>query len=131
MRHAQTLVAEADQKGMNASAGSLQALYHQIAEGCTDAQEFAADDWAVDRMQRLDHTKRECLAFLRKFAGYAEREGFRNGRKKAKTGLTEPVQDVANHFRSLPAAWERLARLESRFKTPAAQGGGSAPAPGR
>jgi len=129
-RHGQALVAAATRAGEVDRVGTLQALYHQAAAGYTEAQENEADDWVIERMLRLDHTKRECLMFPRKLVGLSEEKGFRNGRKAPKSDLGAPVQDVGNHFRSQPAAWSRLARLEGRFRpgaapaTPTAAGSG-------
>lgn len=114
-RHAQQLVAEATREGRLSGVGTLQALYHQIAAGFPEALEFAADDWAVDRMLELEDSKRGCLSFLRKFQGRAERDGYRSGRKPPKSDLHASVQDVENHFRSLPSASTRLARLSKRL----------------
>lgn len=127
-RHGQALVAEATRAGKVDRVGTLQALYHQIAAGYTEGQENEADDWVIDRMVRLDHTKRECLMFARKLVGLSEERGFRNGRKTPKSEPAAPVQDVGNHFRSQPAAWARLARLEGRFKPGAAPAAPSLPA---
>lgn len=132
MKHAQALVAEATRAGRLAGVGTLPALYHQIAEGYTVAQENAADDWVLERMLRLGHTKRECLAFIRKFEKLSDQQGFRNGRKEPRTPLGAPVQDVDNHYRSLPAAWERLTRLEGRLNQPRVPAAGDGRrAPGR
>ncbi len=118
-RDAQKLVAEATRDGRAASVGTLQSLYHQIAEGFTKTQEFEADAWIADRMQKLEISKKDTLAFMRKLANFSEENGFRNGGKPPKTPLAAPVQEIDNHFRSQPAAWERLERLEARFKAPA------------
>lgn len=118
LRHGQALVAEATRAGELNGVGTLQALYHQIAVGYTEAQENEADDWVIDQMNKLDHTKRESLGFLRRLVGLSEQNGYRNGRKPPKTATADAVQDVDNYYRSQPAAWKRLSRLEGRFKTP-------------
>lgn len=115
LRHAQARVAEATRQGKVNGVGTLAALYHQVAEGYTEAQENAADDYAVDRMIRLGHSKRETLAFLRRLVGHSEEKGYRNGRRAPKTDVSAPVQDVENHYKSHPAAWKRKERADSRF----------------
>lgn len=131
-KHARTLIDKATRAGKLAGIGTLQALYHQIAAGYTEAQEFEADDWVIDRMLRLDQTKRECLAYLRKLVGLSENQGFRNGRRLPKSDINAPVQDVDNHIRSQPAAWTRLSRLEDWFKAKESRDGApSRPATGR
>jgi hypothetical protein len=123
LKHGQALAAETLRDGRAAQVGSLQAMYHQIAAGYTEAQEFAADDWVIDRMRRLDQTTRECLMFLRKFRRLSEDLKFREGRTPPKSALSASDQDVANHYRSQPAAWKRLSRLETRLNaTPARPG---------
>jgi hypothetical protein len=115
-KHAQSLVDEAARRGRLDGVGTLQALYHQIAAGYTEAQEYEADDWVVARMLGLDHTKLDCLRFLRKLVKYSEDHEFRGGSKPPKAGPGDTVQDVDNHVRSQPAAWKRLARLDERLK---------------
>ncbi len=102
--------------------GTLQALYHQIAAGFPKAEEFAADAWAADQMRALGQSDREILMFLRKFVPKSEEKGFRNGGKTPKSPPSAPVQEIDNHFRSQPAAWERLERLKSRLKVPSSNG---------
>ena len=83
-----------------------------IGVGYPDAQEFAADAWTYQRMTgRIDRTRREALMFLIRLQGHAERTGYRNGREvpEPKSGLTL----VENHYRSHPAAWDRLDRLKA------------------
>jgi hypothetical protein len=123
LKHAAKLVDEAVRQGRLGGVGTLQALYHQIAAGYTEDQEREADDWVIERMIRLDHTRRECLAFLRKLTGLSERLGFRNGRKSPRSDLDAAVQDVENAIRSQPAAWSRLDRLTARLKPDPARAG--------
>jgi len=54
-------------------------------------------------MPRLDRTRRESLAFLRKFQGYAQKNGFANGRKPPDPNSNLTL--VENHFRAHPAAY--------------------------
>jgi hypothetical protein len=95
--------------------GTAEQLYRLIAAGYTADQDYEADAWALKLLLQLEQTRRECLAFLRKFKGYSEEHGFENGRKKPKFDVLAPVQDIENHYRAHPAAWERLERLESAF----------------
>jgi Zn-dependent protease with chaperone function len=87
-----------------------------IALGYRNALEFEADSWVYKWMiTQPDYSKRMCLAFLRKFRDYAERQKFASGGK-------EPDQDFPlfeNHFRAHPAARDRLRRLESFSAEPA------------
>lgn len=115
-RDGQRLVAEATDEGRLTKEGTLGALYHQVARGYPEAMEFAADDWVLSQMVMMDETRRECLSFLRKFVGLSERAGFRNGSGKPGSDPDAAWQDVENHYRSHPAAWRRLNRMESRFK---------------
>jgi hypothetical protein len=82
-----------------------------------DHLEYEADAWIARLMTtRLDRTRRETLAFLRKFKGYAESHGFANGHKPplAEASLVE------NHFRANPPTWERLENLQSVLTPPVA-----------
>ena len=80
-----------------------------------DRLDYEADAWAYQQMKRLDRTKRECLAFLRKLEVYARDKGFENGRVL----LNKPDQDtlpIENHLRAHPAAYKRLKQLEAFTK---------------
>jgi hypothetical protein len=70
-------------------------------------------------MTRLNHTRRESLAFLRKFRDYAERLKFGGGHKPPEPDKGFTL--VENHYRAHPAAWARLGRLEASFNKPAAE----------
>jgi hypothetical protein len=64
-----------------------------------------------------DHTKRMCLAFLRKFRDYASHHEFGSGHKPP----DEDSQLFENHLRGHPAAGERLRRLEAFSAEPASK----------
>jgi hypothetical protein len=118
LKHALTLVAPGQARAQAQGIDTLQQLLMPIGLGYPDAQEFAADAWAYQRMTtRLNHTRREGLMFLVKLQGFSERNGFRNGRElpELKSGRTL----VENHYRSHPAAWDRFERLKSRAVRPA------------
>jgi predicted Zn-dependent protease len=100
------------EKARMAGLSTVQQLYDLIATGYTPAQEYEADAWALRLLLKLDMTRRECLAFLRRFQGYSESHDFANGRKKPKSGVAERTQEIENHYRSHPATWDRLDRLE-------------------
>lgn len=118
LKHALTLVAAGQAAGKAQGVDTLNQLMVPIGMGYPDAQEFAADTWAYQRMTtQLGHTRREALMFLIKLQGFSERNGFRNGRliPDPKSGLTL----VENHYRAHPAAWDRLDRLKARGVRPA------------
>ncbi len=72
-------------------------------------QEFDADQWVLDRMQR-SRSRREILIFLTKLYGYAEKNDFRNGRAKPKPG--RGISLLENHYRSQTAVRKRLKNLQ-------------------
>jgi len=132
LKHGQEQVATLSRDGTAEKVGTLQAMYHQVAAGYTEPQEFAADDWVLDRMTKLDHTTRECLMYLRKLRRLSEDLKFREGRKAPGTPAEATVQDIGNHIRSQAAAWKRLARLETRLNaTPSRPGAVGPPSSGR
>jgi hypothetical protein len=101
---------------MKMAMGTLQKLYWLILPAgylSTDAvdQEFEADEWVANRMQRLQRTRREILIFLNKLEGYAEAHGFRNGRAEPRPG--HDVSMLDNHYRAQTAAWKRLKHLKA------------------
>jgi len=95
--------------------GTLQKLYFLIipfgylVSDKVD-QEFDADEWVLNRMQRFGRSRRETLVFLQKLDGYAKKHGFDNGRAKPQPGRdTSPLE---NHYRSQTAARKRLKHLK-------------------
>jgi predicted Zn-dependent protease len=105
-------------EGPTPGIGTLQQFYHGIAGGYSDEQEFEADAWAARRLVQLEHTRRECLAFLRRFQGYSEEHGFGEGHRRPQTDLAAPLQEVENHFAAHPPVWERLERLQELLEQP-------------
>jgi predicted Zn-dependent protease len=108
LRHALKCVGAGHAAAVKKGIDTLRQFLVPVALGYPDAMEFEADAWAYRRMTaQLERTRREALAFLRKLRGYAELNGFENGRK-----VPEPdTRVVDNHFRAHPAAWDRLDRL--------------------
>jgi Peptidase family M48 len=101
--------------------GTLQKIYMLILpfgylETDKVDQEFDADDWVANRMQRFQRTRREILVFLQKLDGYAKKHGFENGRVKPQPG--RGVSPLENHYRAQTAAWKRLEHLKE-FTAPA------------
>ncbi len=79
-----------------------------------DDMDFKADQWSYQQMMRLGSTRHECMAFLRKFEGYAKIQKFENGHLKPKPGSESSLLD--NHFRAHPAAWKRIDELKKLSK---------------
>jgi hypothetical protein len=91
--------------------GTLQKLYMLIIPfAYPDEQEFEADAWVYRRMRAQGRTDHECLAFLRKLEGYAQKHGFENGRGKPQPNLGAPL--LENHLRAHTAARMRLKQLK-------------------
>jgi hypothetical protein len=96
-------------------AGTLQKMYMLILPfGYTDRQDFEADRWVFERMLRLDRSRLELLAFLRKFENYAKANGFENQR-----GRPDPGNPIDNHLRAHVIPRSRLKQL-ANFLPPAA-----------
>jgi Zn-dependent protease with chaperone function len=97
------------------SLGTLQLFYlFIIPRGYLPEQlDFDADSWALRQLRKLQCTTRECMTFLRKLKGYAEKDGWELERSKAlpRSGNREALFD--NHFRAHPATYQRLAKLEA------------------
>ena len=88
-----------------------QLYFLTIPMGYLEDLDYAADRWAFERLARLGLTRRESLAFLRKFAGYAEANRFANTRVGPSTGRLASAME--NHYRAHPPARKRLKRLEA------------------
>jgi hypothetical protein len=95
--------------------GTLQLFYlFIIPRGYLPEQlDYDADAWALRQLRKLQCTKRECMTFLRKLKGYAEKDGWELERSKAlpRSGNREALFD--NHFRAHPVTYHRLAKLEA------------------
>lgn len=115
LKHGRKEVEAAMKLGPAQGVGTHQYLYHQIAKGYSREEELAADDWVIDRMWKLENTKRECLAFLRKFVSYSKENEFPNGLELPRTTLTDAVQDLGHAYKGKPSASERLRRLSERL----------------
>jgi Zn-dependent protease with chaperone function len=76
-----------------------------------DRLDFEADRWAYQQMLRLDRSKRERLAFLRKLDGFAKENGFENGRVPPRPSAE--AAPLENHLRAHPAPYKRLKQLEA------------------
>ena len=105
LKHAVTYVAARNEEAKAKGVDTLKQFFIPIAVGFPDEQEFEADAWAARRMTAgLGRTRRETLAYLRKFQGYASANAFPNGRIPPTPGSNM----VDNHFRGHPAAFKRL-----------------------
>src|SRR5262249_4435125 len=76
----------------------------QVALGYADGQDFAADAGAFGQLARLGHSRRKCLAFLRRYRNYAEHNGLAAGHRRTPIPPEADVQDVMNHWPAHPAA---------------------------
>jgi hypothetical protein len=93
--------------------GLVPRFYRQIAVGYTDDQEFAADAWAFRQLLRLGYSRRKASAFPLRYRTFVERNGLSGGHHPPKSAPEADVQDVENHWRTLPSAAERLDRLQA------------------
>ncbi len=98
-------------QGPRAEIGVAPWLYHLIALGYSDEQEFAADAWAYHTLQRAGRSRREALGFLRRYGIYAEEHDLSLGHRPPKSQPGEARQDLHNHYPAHPPVKERLARL--------------------
>lgn len=79
-----------------------------IPGGYTEAQEYEADRWALERMLKAGRSRYEILSFLRKLEDYAGKSGFENERLKPND---EPkVAPIDNHIRTAPIPRARSRR---------------------
>ena len=81
-----------------------------------DQMDFDADAWALQQLQRLGCTRRECLMFIRRWERYAEDNNFLGDHAPPKSGEVASLFD--NHYRAHPSALTRLKRLESLVAEP-------------
>jgi hypothetical protein len=118
LRHALHCVAPGDAAVKAHGIDTLRQFLVPLAIGFSDEQEFEANAWVHERIQRrLEHTRHESLAFLGDIEGYAEKNDVPNSRKAPdpRSGLNL----AENHFRALPAPWARLKKRDASGSTPA------------
>lgn len=115
LKHAIDCLKASSQEEKKRGMGTLQQFYLLISFGYPPENEYAADVWTYQRMKKLDRTRRESLAFLRKFQDYAKTHKFEGGGKLPPAESKSP--GVENHFRAQPAAFKRLAKLTALSAT--------------
>ncbi len=81
-----------------------------------DQMDFDADAWALEQLQKLGYTRRECLMFIRRWERYAEDNNFLMDRALPESGKVASLFD--NHYRAHPSALTRLKKLESLVAQP-------------
>jgi len=81
-----------------------------------EQMDFDADTWALQQLQKLGCTRRECLMFIRRWERYAEDNDFLMERALPESGKVASLFD--NHYRAHPSALTRMKRLESLFAQP-------------
>ena len=101
---------------MKMTEGTLQKLFMLILpfgylRTNTVNQEFEADEWVANKMQRLGRTRREMLVFLQKLEGYSKKHGFYGGEVKPQIG--RDLSPLENHYRAQTAARTRLKHLKA------------------
>jgi hypothetical protein len=101
---------------MKMTEGTLQKLFMLILpfgylESDAGDQEFEADDWVANRMQRIGRTRREILVFLQKLEGYSKTHGFYEGRVKPQPSRGD-LSPLENHYRAQTAPRKRLKHLK-------------------
>jgi pSer/pThr/pTyr-binding forkhead associated (FHA) protein len=103
--------ADAKKKGID----TLQQCFVPIVFGYPDRVELEADAWVLSQMKsRLQRSRYESMAFLRRFEGFARDKGFADGRR-----FPEPGTNILdNHFRAQPSARDRRKHAESLFSGP-------------
>ena len=81
-----------------------------------DQMDFDADAWALQQLQRLGCTRRECLMFIRRWEGYAEDNNLLVDHAPPESGEVASLFD--NHYRAHPSALTRMKKLESLVAQP-------------
>ena len=102
--------------------GTVQSFYSiAIPWGNTDAQEYEADKWALERMRKLGRSRYQIQAYLRKLEDYSKKNGFENFPLKPTDGFepnpkpTDPprVPPLDNHLRAHPVPYKRMKALKA------------------
>lgn len=105
--------AKVDEATGGAGGQVIELVYHLIALGYSEDQEFDSDAWSYKTMRKLGKTHDQSILFNRRFLDYLKSKGKPTGKKPTPTSVPGAVlQEVDNHFQSHPSAGERLARLE-------------------
>jgi hypothetical protein len=86
-------------------------LYRQIAVGYNPDDVFAADAWSYRTLRRLGLPGYQTIAWLSPSANLEGAEDPRGSRRSPATSPESDLQEIENHWRSLPPAAERYHRL--------------------
>jgi predicted Zn-dependent protease len=96
----------------DAVGGVAQLAYNMIALGYSEDFEFEADEWSFRSQIRLGRSREQATSFARHYLDYVTSRGIETENRRPESASDAVVQEVENHFRSHPAARERLRRLE-------------------
>ena len=120
-----TYSARASELGGELGSNLVQMAYHLVSVGYSETEEFEADEWSFRQLIEMGRSRGRALALPRHFMEKEQQEGRRKKRVESPTAAGAVVQEIDNHFRTHPAAAERLRRLERlKIKTDARRGGG-------
>jgi len=100
-----------------AAGGIAQLAYKMIALGYSEDFEFESDEWSFRSMIRLGSSREQGMSFARHYVEYLTSRGVETDNRQAESVPDAVAQEVENHFRSHPAAKERLRRLENLSAT--------------
>jgi hypothetical protein len=92
-----------------------ESYYRQIAGGHSSEDEYAADAWTLRRLLELGHTRRQCLAFLKRYRTYLDQE--LPPHSKAPSPAPDPAAgslSLDRQWLTMPAPELRLNQLEKR-----------------
>jgi predicted Zn-dependent protease len=95
-----------------AAGGIAQLAYNMTALGYSEGFEFEADEWSFRSQIRLGYSPEQATSFARHSLDYLTSRGIQTESRRPESVSDAVVRKVENHFRSHPAAKERLRRLE-------------------
>jgi hypothetical protein len=96
----------------DAAGGIAQLAYNMISLGYSEDFEFEADEWSFRSQIRLGYRPDQATSFARHYLQYLTSRGIETESRRAESVSDAVAREVENHFRSHPAARERLRRLE-------------------
>jgi predicted Zn-dependent protease len=96
----------------DAAGGIARLAYNMFALGYTEDFEYEADEWSFRSQTRLGHSSDQATSFARHYLDYLTSRGIETELRRPDSVSDAVVREVENHFRSHPAARERLRRLE-------------------
>ena len=93
----------------------VQIAYHLVSVGYSEDREFAADQWAFQRMLERGRSREDALAMSRRFVTLEQerQDPAESDRRQPENVAGTVLRELDKHFKTHPPSTERLRRLQN------------------